>query len=452
MKFQFKYMLMAATVAVLSAGAVSCSEDGMRDLEGVYQAPADLTITGASLVDKTKEGNLRTFHIALNSSEGTTLNLALVSNQYYLAGNGYTPANAAAAKNGNMIQGASTVNGSAVVDGSISITQLGDDYTVNNSVLFTEDGKSYRFKGAFTLSFEPDDPTAMPILKSATANPDGTVTVVFSTGGYTETLNMTTYQMEYAGEGNDLQIIFNCPDGKLHEGVYSPGIGYVAGYTFMNDAYTMWGIPAFEDYAGSLWYTIANGAKVPSLVKTGDIVVTKNGPLYTILIDQGKGGIFAQFQGSIADLDPDGGGNVSLYSTLLGVTNWASFGWGVNFIDIALADGTVTASTGADGTTTYAGTGTLLNIEPFSADGTLARGEYTIDANGAPGVCIAGADNPWSPGNPGGTYLRTITNGVPGDVTYITSGTLTIEGEGDATKITLETEDTTYMFSGNLGL
>lgn len=449
MKFQFKYMLMAATIAVLSAGAVSCSEDGMRDLEGVYQAPADLTITGASLVDKTKEGNLRTFHIALNSSEGTTLNLALVSNQYYLAGNGYTLANAAAIKNGNMIQGASTVNGSAVVDGSISITQLGDDYTVNNSVLFTEDGKSYRFKGAFTLSFEPDDPTAMPILKSATANPDGTVTVVFSTGGYTETLNMTTYQMEYAGEGNDLQIIFNCPDGKLHEGVYSPGIGYVAGYTFMNDAYTMWGIPAFEDYAGSLWYTIANGAKVPSLVKTGDIKVTKSGSNYTILLDQGKGGIYAQYQGKLADVDPDGAVAAQAL-TYGGGANWVAYGGNTIALGFA-APGASIRFEASMFSFVAEGNGIAFNVEFFSTDGTLAPGTYTAADNGAVGEgnWLKGYDNGW--GGFGGSVLHKLTDGADA-AEALAEGTFVVTKDGDNYKITTSIAGVEYEYNGPIVL
>ncbi|MDO4497986.1 MAG: hypothetical protein Q4B58_09200, partial [Bacteroidales bacterium] len=345
MKTQFKYILMAATTAVLSVVTISCNEDGLDDLKGIYPAPSQATVTGASLSDKAKEGNLRTFSLAFTSSEGASINVVLTCNDFYLKSNTYTLKSATEAKNGNMIAGISTVNGSAITDGSLVLEQNGDNYTVKKSVLFTADGKAYTVTGKFLMSFEPDDPTAINILKSVQDNGNGTVTVTFSTGGYTEEFDMNTYQMVYTGEGNDLQIIFNLPDGKLHEGTYAPGTGYVAGYTFMNDAYEIWGIPAFEDYAGSLWYTIANGAKTPTLVTTGDIVVKKDGPMYTILLDQGKGGVYAQFQGSMGDLDPDGGsGNVEMMKNCLGVTNWASFGWGVNFIDIVLANGDVQAN------------------------------------------------------------------------------------------------------------
>ena len=450
MKIQFKYMLMAAAAAVLSAGTISCDEGGLDDLEGIYAAPSQATVTGATLADKTKEGNLRTFTLSLSSSEGANINIALVCNDFYIKSNTYTLKEAASAKNGNFVSGISTINGSAIVDGGLVIEQNGDDYTVKKSALFTADGKAYIVNGQFSMSFDPDDPTAVNQLKSVVPNGDGTVTVTFTTGGYTEELNMNTWQMEYRGEGFDFQIVFNCPDGKLHAGTYAPGSGYVAGRQDMVD----WGWGPMPMDAGTIWYTIANGAKTATYITSGDIVVKKDGPMYSVLIDQGKGGVYAEYKGAISDLDPDGGsGNVELMSSCLGVTNWASFGWGINFIDISLANGDVQASFDpATQQTTYTGTGLMLQVEPYSEDGTLTRGEYTIAPQGAPGVCIAGAENMFAPGTPSGCYIRKVENGVLGEWTYITEGTVTIEGEGDSTKITLVTGDSTYMFTGNLGL
>ncbi len=455
MKTNMKYMLMAAAVASFALGTVSCQDEAHNDLQGLYAAPTQVTVTGASLTEKTKEGNLRTFNVALTSQEGASINMALVVNQYYLAGNGYTMRDVSAAKNGNYVSGASTINGSAIVDGTFDLAQNGDNYTINTTILFTADGKAYKIKGGFSMSFEPDDPTAINVLKGVTPNADGTVSVVFSTGGYTEEFDMNTYQMVYNGEGNDLEIVFNLPDGKLHEGVYSPGTGYVAGYTFMNNAYEAWGIPAFEDYAGSRWYTIAGGAKTTQIVTKGDIVVKKDGPLYTILLDQGKGGIYAQYTGVIADLDPDGGngGAVVMMNNVLGVTNFAQMGW-IGLIDIQLSSGDL-AGTYDEATfsTTYSGSGEFLQIEVYSEQGvgTLERGTYEIadDSSFGPMKFKVGAVGMYGDG---GTYTKTYTDGVAGDVNFITDGTLTIEGEGDATKITLTTETATYMFTGNIGL
>ena len=439
--------------ALLTCGLTSCNEedDAISDLSGIFEAPVDLNITGAEIADKTKNGSLRTFTVDFTTSEGDKVHLVLVSNQYYLTTNGYSYASAENAKNGNFTDG-STINGSSVNEGTFSLSKSDDNYAITTCTLFTVDGKAYRLSGEATLLFEPDDPTALTTLKSATDNGDGTLTVLLSTGGWSGDFDWTTYQMVYTGEGNDLQIVFNSTDGKLHEGTYSAGSGYVAGYTGSVD----YGWGPMDVDAGTLWYSVADGAQVISHVTSGDIVVSKNGPLYTILIDQGKGGIYAEFTGSIPDLDPDGdSGNVTLLGSVVGVTNWASFGWGIQFIDIQLATGDVASSYDyTTSTTSYSGNGTLVQIEVYSADGTLARGDYDIadDSTFGVGKFHVGCDNAYSPGSPSGSYTCLVTDGVLGEASFISEGTLNISGEDDATSITLTVGDVTYMFTGNIGL
>lgn len=464
MKLQLKYMMMAATAAVLSMGAVSCDQESVDDIEGIYEAPTTLKTTGATLIEKTKSGNIRTFILNLSNSNNIDMKLAVVSNKYYIESGNYMPAPLSGIKNGTIASELSSINGSAVVEGTLALVQNGDNYTINKSVLFTADGKAYKFDGEFVLVCEPDDPTALT-LKTNDAwgndlvgvdNGNGTYTVTFTTGGYTEEVDWTTYQTIYTGEGNDLQIIFNLPDGKLHEGTYKPGEGYVAGYSFMNDAYEAWGIPAFEDYAGSIWYSIANGARTTeSLITIGDIVVTKNGPQYTILLDQGKGGVYAEFKGAIASLDPDGGGGATItnMSSCLGVANYAALGW-TGLIDIQLGNGTLVGTYNeATYTTTYSGSGDFLQIEVYSEQGvgTLARGTYEIadDATFGPMKFKVGAVGMYGDG---GTFVKPYTDGEAGEAKFITEGTLTIEGEGESTSITLSTPDATYMFTGNIGI
>lgn len=454
MKMQFKYMMMAAAAAVLSMGAVSCDEASIDDIEGIYEAPTVLSVKGATMADKTKEGNLRTMHMAMTTAEGTTVNLAFVCNQYYLTSNGYTPMAAGAAKNGNLVSELSSINGSNVIEGTLALSQNGDEYTISKSILFTADGKSYKISGAFTSAFEPDDPLAINTVKEVTDNGDGTVAVTFTTGGYTATFDASTYQMVYTGEGNDLKIVFNLPDGKLREGVYSPGTGYVAGWEHENRDYEAWGI-VYTEYFGSCWYTIADGALATQIVTAGDVVVTKKGAKYTILLDQGKGGIFAQFEGALPDLDPDGGsGAIPVEMTgVAAVNNYAAMGW-TGLIDIQLVNGDVVATT--DPTTyatTYTGSGDFLQIEVYSEQGvgTLARGTYEIadDASFGPMKFKVGAVGMYGDG---GTFLKKVTDGVMGEAQFITEGSLTIEGEGDATTITLTTGGYEYTYTGNLGL
>ncbi|MCQ2228723.1 MAG: hypothetical protein MJZ13_03125 [Bacteroidales bacterium] len=467
MNNRYKYIMMAA-VAGLSLATTSCDEGGLDDLQGVYAAPSDLTVTEAN-VERKKEGNLRTFVMDIKTTEGANVNVTMLCNNYFLTSNTYTVRDAASAKNGNIVSGVSTVNGSPIVDGSLSLVKNGDDYAVATSVFFTQDGKSYRLKGAFFSEFLPDDPTALSSIKPQfgwdgsvsmyTDNYDGTVTIVFTTGGYEEIPQENAAPI-YKGEGNDLQLVIKTTDGKLTPGTYKPGEGYVVGETFMNNAFEAFGVPPFEDFKGSLWYTISDGQRVPQMITTGDIVITKNGPLYSILLDQGKGGVYAEYKGGIGALDPDGdAGEVFVMNSVPSLTNWASFGWGVNFIDIQMANGTVTGTFDeTSSSTVYSGDGILVQAEPFSADGKLARGEYNISAEMGPGVAQAGCDNAFSPGSPSGCYVCEVKDGVLGTAVYIPAGSLKIEGEGDDTTIILTAKNSdgvvtaTYVFTGNIGL
>lgn len=444
--------MLLASVMMSSFQACSNEDDAISGLTGVFEAPVDIDITGATLVDKEKNGALRKFTVDFITAGSEKVHLVLVANQYYIPSNGYTYASSETAKNGNFTDG-STIDGKAIKEGTFAISVDGDDITINKCSLFAEDGVAFRLQGIATLSLDPDDPTALVELKSATANPDGTVTVVASTGGYKENFNATTFQMEYEGEGNDIKIIFNTKDGKLTPGTYSPGVGYVAGYTFMNNAYEAFGVPPFEDYDGSLWYTISNGVKIPQLITTGDIVVTKDGPLYSILVDQGKGGVYAQFQGTLGDIDPDGAAKVTVFDKCTGNFNLAQLNWDKSII-INFSAGSVESSTDEMGQTTYLGSGTLLQIQVYSADGNLARGTYQISATAGEGLANAGNSGPMGDG---GVFIREVKDGVAGNAQFITEGTVTIDGEGETTKVVVTTKDAedetvTYIFTGDLKL
>lgn len=293
------FLGMAAAI-LAGTGLTACMDDAHDPLEDIYTAPSDVNITSATVADKVKDENLRTYTVKFGTDAGVDISMELVTNQYYLLGTKYTAIVGGVVKSGNFGTD-SYVAGSRVVDGSFDLSKAGDTYTVNQCVLFTEDGKAYRINsGSVEMAFEPDDPTALPILKSATANGDGTVTVLLSTGGYTATFDMTTYTTTYTGEGNDLQIVFVSADGKLHPGTYAPGAGYVAGYEYE----MTWGTYSWMVQGGTLWYTVADGAQTISMVTAGNIEVTLDGSTYTITINQGKEGIFAQYTGEINDLLP----------------------------------------------------------------------------------------------------------------------------------------------------
>lgn len=428
--------------AVAGLAFTSCEESAIDDLEGVYAAPTEVTITGVNLVNKEKEGNLRTFVLDLQNSQGVTIQMSLVSNKYFLNGTGYSAADKSASKNGNYVKSASTINGSAITDGTLNLTQNGDDYTVSTSSLFTEDGKAYRLNGAFTYSFAPDDPTPVNVIKSITTDP-ATNQVTVKATSYTYVLKTNAdYTSLYVGDGYEFQVVFNTEDGVLKSGTYSPGTGYVAGYEHLNTTYAAWGY-TYTEYLGTVWYTITDGAaaSVPTLITSGDITVKVDGGHYTILLDQGKGGVYGQISGVYLN-------------KLTGNTNYS--GYGMPISDLTFTSGTM-AST-FDWTTytnTITGTGSFLQLELYSADGTIATGTYSIanaDADFAAGKFRGGYLGTY--GN-SGTYIYDVNNGTAGASQYVTSGTVSITqpylAAGNSNyEVVLTTDEIGYYYFGPL--
>lgn len=453
MKFQFKYMLMAAFAAVLSVGAVSCNEDSVEDIAGIYEAPTVLKVTGATLAEKTKEGNIRTFILTMNNSNNIDMKLAIVSNKYYVESGNYMPAPLSNIKNGTIASELSSINGSAVVEGTLALAQNGDNFTIKNSVLFTADGKAYKFDGEFVLACEPDDPTALNQIKmqydwSGNANEyadngDGTYTIIFTTGGYEQGQN-ADYTTSYKGEGYDFQIQFILPDGKLHPGTYGPGTGYVIG------AKSDW--EAYGVFTGTSWGSIANGTKTMTYITSGDIVVTKNGSKYSVFIDQGKGGVYAEFKGAIPSLDPDGGegGSDAVELAFGGGISWVQYGGSTIALSFA-APGASIEYNATFWSFVASGTGVAFNVEFFSTDGTLAPGTYTPADNGsvAEGNWLKGYDNNY--GGFGGSVLHNVS-GDADSASALTEGTFEVTKDGENYTIKTTIDGVDYMYNGPITL
>ena len=417
----YKFLVGAVTAVMLC----SCNEKAIDDLQGLYQAPEDLTFVSATDNGVEKVGKMtKLFNVAFATANGDVLNMQFVGDTYYLQTGSYIPANAATATKGNdVVEKCSYVRkggGLAIglTRGILNVEKDNDNYSVSGS-LWLQDGSIIRVKGGGVIEYVPTDPMEVGILKSAVNNGDGTITAVFTTGGYTEELDMTTYQMIYTGEGYDLQVTIYSADGKLHPGVYSPGTGYKPGG---QEEMEYWGQKYLVD-VGTIWYTIGNGQKVPTYITAGDIEVTKDGPMYTVTLNQGKGGIYAAYEGPIPELDEEGGVEAYWFTNALSKASYAEYGMPI--LDIVLSNGTVAlnAETGA-----VAGTGDIMQFEVYSTDGVLKPGEYkiaTTDADFQEGTFRCGYDG-WFGAS--GTYYNTVTDGVAGTAAYITEGKLTIAG------------------------
>ncbi|MCF0191714.1 MAG: hypothetical protein HUJ96_10690 [Marinilabiliaceae bacterium] len=451
----YKYLLVAA--ASLSA---ACTEDAIDDLTGLYQAPDKYSFSSATDNGIEKDGKTKKYFLVdFTTTSGDLLSMKFVGDSYFLQDAAFTPAtNRETAKKGNYIASESffAKAGGASVNinrGILTVGKNDNDYTIAGS-LWLEDGKVIKVSGGGTLVYEPNDPMALVGYKGMQDNGDGSVTATFTTGGYTEELDMTTWQMIYTGEGNDLQVQFILPDGKLHEGTYAPGTGYVVGgQTEIN-----WGYgPMMVDY-GTIWYTIANGAKVPNYIGSGNIVVTKNGSSYTVTIDQGKGGVFAAYEGAIADLDPDsgnGGGNAE--PNYIEISNFLSASVNANTLSLQLAGEGITVTQGAWGAEVQ-GDGNYLKIDLYTADGSLAEGVYTPADNDK--LAEFNFAKGWDPGDMWGIGMEFKNWGTAwmtregGNETgvNIEEGTITVTKEGDNYVITLVSGSVNVRYTGPITL
>ena len=430
------------TVAITAALLGACNTKALDDLEGVYPAPTDITFTSAVGAEPQKAGRLKVFPVDFKTADGGVLHMEMVGDSYFLPAAAFTPEPEATAKKGNYIAGKSvyTQGGSTMVvsRGIITVEKVGDDYSTSGT-LWLEGGSIIRVHGGGTIVYEPTDPMQRPERKGAQVNYDGTITAVFSTGGYTETFDMTTYQMVYEGEGYEWQVVIKSPDGKLYPGTYAPGDGYVVGHVEQVD----YGFGPMDVDAGTIWYTIADGKKVPTYITAGDIVVAKDGPVYTVDINQGKEGVFAQYEGPVPALDPEGSELVT-FTKLLAANSYAQYGMPI--LDVLLS----TDELSFDPTTyQYAGSGSMVQLEIYSADGSIAAGDYTIATKDDSSDFVEGTFRAGDDGMFGlsGTFANTYTDGVPGDAEKVTDGRLSIKVDGTNYTFTLVAGKKVYKAS-----
>jgi hypothetical protein len=192
--------------------------------------------------------------------------------------------------------------------------------------------------------------------------------------------------------------------------------------------------------SGTRLYKVSGGSATAEPVKSGSIIVSASGTMYTITgnlwLESGEV-IKISFKGEIVyeeEID------VTTLTTLFSIESKP------NGILYRIATEGVSGEVGAYGMT-YTGTGNFLQVVFYSADGTLAPGTYTagpFDAMGGgvttPGTFGIGYDPMpeyfWL--NEGSVWF-TVNNGTATGA-HITSGTITVTKSGD-----------TYTINGNFG-
>ena len=302
------YLLAAGVIL----GMASCQKSVIEPLEGVFAAP--VTVNATELVSSSVEKleGKRNFAIEL-SAGADKVSMVLVANNYFLLGNTYSPADEAAAKNGNYIVGKTTVNGKVVESGSIIVTKSGDakiyeetDTYTFDAMLFCEDGVAYHVLWSGNLVYEYD-PEPVLLTKVLGTMPNAFVTGAPSLTLYLATSDVNSFAFDWntrgflaTGSGNVLAVDLYSADTKLHEGTYTASAtntGVPAAGEFAT-TYTLWN---FAQNFGTCWWSVEKDSPTPQTITTGKVVVSKTEKGWKIEFTSGEGRsmISAVYEGAI---------------------------------------------------------------------------------------------------------------------------------------------------------
>ena len=200
-------------------------------------------------------------------------------------------------------------------------------------------------------------------------------------------------------------------------------------------------------------------------IKDGAIVIVEPGETITVTSAgentyKFEGSSDWTFVGKLAssdpgvDPDPDPEPQNATLSQFLSFSSYLDYG--VNLVGMNLAtDGLVyTPADYAAGvyTDSYAGSGNVLKLEVYSADGTVAPGTYKACATGGTvgeGEFGIGYDGMFGAS---GTTWYTVTDGAADKGVYVTDGTVTVSENGGVYTIELKSSVVNATYTGKLGI
>lgn len=478
MKLIYKIFAVAASILALS----SCVESAIEPMTGKYEKPVVYEMNTLASQSVEKGDKYRTFTVEL-SGDNASMTLKMVNDKYFLADGSYTPAPADQAKKNTYIvgNGGTTFNNIPVETGSIKVAQGEGTYSFAG-ILWLADESVVEIKSTVALVYEPDpEPVKLSTVLSATsnlANGVQTVTMQLAQDGIYSEMDMTTWQTIWHGEGNFLAIDLYSADGYLHEGTYSASaVGGVVGEGQFGIGYDTtvdwgWGPIEMKDW-GTCWWSVSNGAATAKKILEGTINVSKKGSKWVIELISGEGKemIWAKFEGAVDALTDGGnGGNkpapdYTEFTKLLIVQpnqvydesgqptgEYSSFTLKVG------TDGMYTevVNNGWYDETKIKGTGQVLSIDFYTADGTVAAGTYTACEVGGTineGEFGIGYDvEMWGQKMVWGTCVTPYESDTAGTIEKVLDGTVTVEISGDVYTITLESSNINAQYIGSLTL
>ena len=389
--------------------------------------------------------------------------------------------------------GAATIN-QKVTEGSVTVTRKGSKWVIE---LVSGEGKSMlwtKFEGAIDALTDPalggggnvDDTDYVELTKllSATKN-QGLLTINMAQDGISSTTDPNTWQTIWEGEGNYLAADIYSADGKLYTGEYKAcAVGGVVGEGEFGIGYDTtvdwgWGPMEMKDW-GTCWWTVADGATSAEKVLDGTMTVAMEGD--NVVIKLKSSVVNAKFTYPVAqfvdgtgapievvNLGGGGGNNpapdYTEFTKLLIVQPNQAYnesgqptGEYTSFTLKVGTDGMYTevVNNGYYDETKIKGTGQVLSIDFYTADGTVAAGTYTACEVGGTineGEFGIGYDvEMWGQKMVWGTCVTAYESDTPGNIEKVTDGTVTVEISGDVYTITLESSNINAQYIGSLTL
>lgn len=387
----------------------------------------------------------------------------------------------------------SVSNGAAtakkILEGTINVSKKGSKWVIE---LISGEGKEMiwaKFEGAVDAltdggSEDDADYIELTTLLSATKN-QGLLTINMAQDGISSTTDPNTWQTIWEGEGNYLATDIYSADGKLYTGEYKAcAVGGTVGEGEFGIGYDTtvdwgWGPIEVKDW-GTCWWTVADGATSAEKILDGTMTVAMEGDNVVIKLKSSiVNAIFtypvAQFvdgTGAPIEVVNLGGGegpkpapDYTEFTKLLIVQPNQGYdesgqptGEYTSFTLKVGTEGMFTevVNNGWYDETKIKGTGQVLSIDFYTADGTVAAGTYTACEVGGTineGEFGIGYDvEMWGNKMVWGTCVTAYESDTAGTIEKVTDGTVTVEISGDVYTITLESSNINAQYIGSLTL
>ena len=390
----------------------------------------------------------------------------------------------------------SVSNGAAtakkILEGTINVSKKGSKWVIE---LISGEGKEMiwaKFEGAIEAltdggnagGSDDADYIELTTLLSATKN-QGVLTINMAQDGISSTTDPNTWQTIWEGEGNYLATDIYSPDGKLYTGEYKAcAVGGTVGEGEFGIGYDTtvdwgWGPMEMKDW-GTCWWTVANGATSAEKILDGTMTVAMEGDNVVIKLKSTL--VNAKFTYPVAQFVDGTGAPIEVVNLGGGEGNDPAPDY-TEFTKLLIVQpnqvynesgqptgeySSFTLKVGTDGMfrevvnngwydeTKIKGTGQVLSIDFYTADGTVAAGTYTACEVGGTineGEFGIGYDvEMWGNKMVWGTCVTPYESDTEGTIEKVTDGTVTVEISGDVYTITLESSNINARYIGSLTL